>query len=48
MKETLDKMAALTGMEIPEEEYSESPALNRPTTAQIVDAQKKVPEPEDF
>ena len=40
MKETLDKMSSLAGIEIPEEEYSEMPALNRPTTAQIVDSQK--------
>lgn len=40
MNETLDKMKALVSCEIPDEEYSETPALNRPTTAQIVDSQK--------
>ncbi|MCR5252364.1 MAG: FliI/YscN family ATPase [Treponema sp.] len=48
MNETLDKMAALMGVEIPEEEYVEAPALNRPTTAQIVDAQKAVTESEEI
>ena len=41
MQETLDKMAALTGTEIPAEEYAESPALAIPSTAQIVDEQKR-------
>ena len=35
-------------VEIPEEEYVEAPALNRPTTAQIVDAQKAVTESEEI
>ena len=48
MNDTLDKMAAVSGVEIPEEEYSETPALNRPTTAQIVDAQKAVAESEEI
>lgn len=48
MKDTLDKMALLAEVEIPEEEYSEAPALNRPTTAQIVDAQKAVTESEEI
>ncbi len=38
MKETLEKLSALTGIEIPEEEFSETPAIGIPTTAQIVDA----------
>ena len=41
MQETLDKMAALTGTEIPAEEYGESPAVSIPSTAQIVDQQKR-------
>ena len=48
MNDTLDKMAIVAGIEIPEEEYSETPALNRPTTAQIVDAQKAVAESEEI
>jgi flagellum-specific ATP synthase len=38
MKETLEKLSALTGIEIPEEEFVEAPAIGIPTTAQIVDA----------
>ncbi|MCR5188093.1 MAG: FliI/YscN family ATPase [Treponema sp.] len=41
MKDTLDKLSALTGIEIPEEEYVENPAIAIPTTAQIVDASKQ-------
>ncbi len=37
INETLDKLSALTGIEIPQEEYVENPAINIPTTAQIVD-----------
>ena len=37
MKETLEKLSVLTGIEIPEDEYVEAPALAIPTTAQIVD-----------
>ena len=48
MNDTLDKLAALTALEIPEEEYSETPALDRPTTAQIVDARKAVNESEEI
>lgn len=44
IKDTLDKLVALTGIEIPEEEYSESPAAAIPTTAQIVDSSKQVVE----
>ena len=40
MKETLEKLSALTGIEIPEEEFAISPGINNPTTAQIVDAAK--------
>lgn len=42
MKETLNKLSALTGIEIPEDEYVENPARYIPTTAEIVDAQKQV------
>ena len=37
MKETLEKLSILTGIEIPESEFVEAPALSIPTTAQIVD-----------
>ena len=40
--ETLQKLSALTGIEIPEEEFVEAPAIGIPTTAQIVDANKQV------
>ena len=40
MKETLDKLSALTGIEIPEEEYQEAPALSIPTVAQVVDGRE--------
>ena len=42
INETLDKMSALTGISIPQEEYIERPAAGIPTTAQIVDASKQV------
>lgn len=38
IKQMLDKLSELTGMDIPQEEYIETPALSIPTTAQIVDA----------
>ena len=38
MADTLKKLSALTGIEIPEEEFVEAPAVGIPTTAQIVDA----------
>lgn len=41
INETLDKLSALTGIEIPQEEYVERPAVGIPTTAQIVDASKQ-------
>ena len=34
----LDTLSELTGIDIPQEEYIETPALSIPTTAQIVDA----------
>lgn len=37
MQDTLDKLAALSGIDIPESEYVEQPALDRKSTAQIVD-----------
>ncbi len=37
MKDTLDKLSALTGIQIPEEEYVERPAVAIPTVAQVVD-----------
>ena len=40
MEETLKKLSALTGIEIPEDEFVESPAATIPYTAQIVDAAK--------
>ena len=40
MKDTLDRLAALTGIEIPEEEYADCPALAIPTVAQVVDARE--------
>ena len=40
INETLAKLSALTGIEIPEEEYVENPAASIPTTAQIVDSAK--------
>lgn len=41
MYETLKKLSVLTGMEIPEEEYSEQPALEIKSSAQINDEQVK-------
>ena len=40
MEDTLNKLSVLTGVEIPDEEYVESPGLDNPTTAQIVDSAK--------
>ena len=40
----LQKLSALTGIEIPESEYVEAPAMDIPYTAQIVDANKQVVE----
>ncbi|MBP5447919.1 MAG: flagellum-specific ATP synthase FliI, partial [Treponema sp.] len=37
MKDTLDKLSALTGIQIPEEEYVDKPAVSIPTVAQVVD-----------
>ena len=42
IKDTLDRLSALTGIEISQEEYSETPAIAIPTTAQIVDAEKQL------
>lgn len=42
LNETLDKLSALSEIEIPQEEYVERPASGIPTTAQIVDASKQV------
>lgn len=44
MEQMLDKLSELTGIEIPKEEYVESPALSVPTTAQISDAENSVNE----
>ena len=44
MPETLKKLSAITGIEIPEEEFVEAPAIGIPTTAQIVDANTPVVE----
>ena len=40
IEDTLEKLAALTGIEIPEEEFVEQPALDAQTTADIVDSMK--------
>ena len=40
MEDTLDKLSALTGIEIPEEEYDESPARNIPSVAEVADARE--------
>ena len=40
MEDTLDKLATLAGIEIPQEEYSEQPALNAQTAADIADQVK--------
>ena len=44
INETLTKLSALTGIEIPEDEFVEAPAAGIPTTAQIVDANTQVAE----
>ena len=44
MEETLKKFSELTGIDIPEDEYVESPASLIPSTAQIVDASKRYTE----
>ena len=44
IEQMLGKLSALTGIEIPKEEYVESPSIMIPTTAQIVDAQTKITE----
>ena len=41
IEDTLNKLSVLTGIEIPDEEYVESPGLNNLTTAQIVDSTKQ-------
>ncbi len=41
MKETLQKLSALTGIEIPESEFVEAPALDIPYTSQITDSIKQ-------
>ena len=41
MKDTLDKLSALTGIQIPPEEYVERPAVAIPTVAQVVDGRAK-------
>ena len=43
-QEEYEKLSTLTGIEIPEEEFVEAPALDIPYTAQIVDANKQVVE----
>ena len=40
MEDTLDKLATLAGIEIPQDEYSEQPALNAQTAADIADQVK--------
>jgi len=42
IEDTLSKLSKITGIDIPEEEYSESPARAIPTTAQIADAAKQI------
>jgi flagellum-specific ATP synthase len=41
MAETLKKLSELSGIEIPESEYGESPALDRKSAAEIVDSEKE-------
>lgn len=41
MSDTLDKLTALTGIEIPEDEYDEKPAANIPSVAEVTDARAK-------
>ncbi len=40
IEDTLEKLSALTGIDIPEEEFVEQPALDEQTTADIVDSMK--------
>lgn len=40
MDETLKKLSVISGIEIPEGEFIENPAVGIPTTAQIVDSEK--------
>ena len=51
IEDTLAKLSTLTGIEIPESEYVENPAVKIPTTAQIVDeqiAEEKMEQEEDI
>ena len=41
INETLEKLSALTGIEIPESEFVEAPALDIPYTSQITDSLKQ-------
>ena len=41
IEDTLNKLSVLTGIEIPEEEYSENAGINNQSVAQIVDTLKK-------
>ena len=41
VEDTLNKLAALTEVEIPQEEYTDTPGLHNQSTAQIVDEMKK-------
>ena len=42
MKETLDRLSALTEIEIPEEEYGEQPALDRLGPGEISNQEQKI------
>lgn len=42
MKETLDRLSALTGIEIPEDEYGEQPALDRLGPGEISNQEQKI------
>ena len=44
MNETLQKFSVLTGIEIPEEEFVEAPAVGIPYTSQITDSIKQTEE----
>lgn len=44
IEDTLKKLSELSGVEIPEEEYSETPALQRKSSAEVVDAEKENPD----
>ena len=44
IEQTLARLSALTGIEIPEDEYAENPAAMIPTTAQIADSARHQPE----